>query len=176
MEQTFTYQHAAEKITDALGVSDELDNKCSEIIYFASICNHCMAEEIFESREDAPRSLVTITGDLEKALSLCSNTLEKDYVLLMFRTLHGAVADAIGKYKAINSLSESKKKQFDLMMKMMELRIKEAAKEEDADFIVPTEIFNKIKLVEKSNYNFDVYLDLLKSDVDDLINKAFNES
>jgi hypothetical protein len=37
----------------------------------------------------------------------------------------------------------------------------------------PQEIFRRLKLVRKSNYNFETYLKLINFDSDDLINKAF---
>jgi hypothetical protein len=165
MENVFTFQHDAETITKALNISKDLDNRCHEIIFFSTMVNYCISHEMFDDRETAPRNITTLTGDLEKALSLCSNDQEKNYVLFMFRTVH----ELTTKFISIAELEEKQRKKLNILFNIMEL---ETLGESKAEYS-PQEIFRRLKLVRKSNYNFETYLKLINFDSDDLINKAF---
>ena len=179
METTiFKFNHSISKINDALGISQELNKKCSEIIFFSAISNHYIANELFDDRTTAPSSLTTMTGDLEKCISLCSSDEELHYMLLMFRQFHEISLDSIAKYTLRSELDGSKRKHLDLMMQMMDLKIEEKAGDMCAECITPSEMFKKIDCVKKSRYNFDKYLNLINvnnNGVDDMINTAFNE-
>lgn len=173
----FNFKHNVSKIIDALGITEELNKKCSEIIFFSAISNHYIANELFDDRTDAPPSLTTMTGDLEKCISLCSSDEELHYLLLMFRQFHEISMDSIAKYTLRNELDGSKRKHLDLMMQMMELKIEEKADDMCAECITPSEMFKRIDCVKKSRYNFDKYLQLMTSDnrANDIINTAFND-
>ena len=163
MENVFTFQHDAETITKALNISNALDKRCHEIIFFSTLSNHVISHEMFDDRRDAPRNTTTTTGDLEKALSLCSNNEEKNYVLFMFRTVHELTTKAM----AIGELDEKQRKKLNLLFSVMELEISG----ESGKAYTPSEILDRLKLVKKSNLNFDKYLKLVEFDSDDLINK-----
>ena len=164
----FKFHHDSVKIYDAFGMSKEFDKKCREIIHFAAIANHLMVEDLFDNREDAPRSLTTLTGDLEKAISLCQNQDEVHYILFNFNQFHDIAIDTLAKYKMMNELSGIQKQKLDVMLKMMEIKLKEQAEEESLSMISPTEMFNKIELVKQSKYDFEKYLSLIQSN--ELIN------
>ena len=105
-----------------------------------------------------------MSGDLEKALSLVNTDQEKDYVLFMFRQLHMAVQTSIAKKQVLEEMSGMDKKKAELVMKMLELKIEEKAEEADVNsFLTPSAVFNRIRLVEESRYNFDKYLLLLQN-------------
>jgi hypothetical protein len=174
METTFKFSHTEDAIQDALGLSKETDDKCSEIIFFSTLSNHLMARELFDDIEEAPKALITKTGDLEKCLSLCSTELEKDYVLLMFNQIHDMAIESIAKHIVFEKMQGEDKRKLQLMMELMEIKIKEAAEKEKAGHFLPTEIFKKIDLVKKSRYNFEKYLQLVNNNVDDIINKSLS--
>jgi hypothetical protein len=167
-KSTFKFDHESVKIYDAFGMSKEFDKKCREIIHFSAISNHLMAEELFDDRADAPRSLTTLTGDLEKAISLCENQQEVYYVLFNFSQFHDIAIDSIAKHKMMTELTGIQKEKLDVMMKMMEIKLKEEAKEQSMGMISPMDMFNKIELVKQSKYNFEKYLGLISSN--ELIN------
>jgi len=174
METTFKFSHDENTIQKALGLPQDVDAKCCEIIFFSTLSNHLMAKELFDDVEEAPKSLITKTGDLQKCLSLCSNELEKDYVLLMFNQLHEMTLQSIAKHIVFEKMEGEDKRKLSLMMELMEIKIKEVAEKEKAEHILPTEIFKKIDLVKKSRYNFEKYLQLVNNNVDDIINKSLS--
>lgn len=163
MVQTFNFQHNASKVAQALGVNPQTEDRCIEIINFCTISNYLISHEMFDDRDDAPNNLTTLSGDLEKALSLVSNQEEKDYVLFMFRTLHDAVQATIAKYEVLNELQGVDKKKAELVLQMIELKLEEKTEEDRDNYITPSSMFNRIKIVQQSNYNFQTYLTLLEN-------------
>lgn len=163
-KSTFKFQHDAPKVAQALGVNSTTEEKCLEIIIFSTINNFLLSEQLFDTREDAPSKLTSTSGDLETALHLVETEQEKDYVLFMFRQLHMAVQTSIAKKKALEEMTGMDKKKAELIMQMLELKIEEKAEEVDIDsFLTPGAVFNRIKLVEESKYNFEKYLLLLQN-------------
>lgn len=177
MENVFKFQHDAEKINLALGLSDELDLKCLDIVVFSTISNHLLSEELFDSKDLAPKSLTTISGDLEKAISLCSNEDEKNYVLLIFKQTHDMAIDVVSKYKALNEADPREKFKMELVMKLLDFRIDDIASEMGAEHLrlTPSNLFKRLDYVKKSRYNFDKYLSLVNNKTDDILKNIFKE-
>lgn len=164
VQTTFNFNHDTPKVAQALGVNSNTEDKCIEIIIFSTISNFLISEELFDSRDEAPSKLTTMSGDLEKALSLVNTDQERDYVLFMFRQLHMAVQTSIAKKQVLEEMTGMDKKKAELVMKMLELKIEEKAEESEVDsFLTPSSVFNRIRLVEESRYNFDKYLLLLQN-------------
>lgn len=159
----FKFQHESEKIYDAFGMSKEFDKKCREIIHFAAISNHLIAEELFDNRADAPRSLTTLTGDLEKAISLCQNQDEVNYVLFNFNQFHDMAIDILAKHKLLSELDGIKKEKLNVLLKMMEIKLKEEAEDSSLQMISPMDMMNKVDLIKQSKHDFEKYLGLLIS-------------
>ena len=160
----FKFQHNAEKLYDAFGMSEAFDKKCREIIHFAAISNHLIAEELFDDRADAPRSLTTLTGDLEKAISLCQNQDEVNYVLFNFNQFHDMAMDTLAKHKLLSELDGIKKEKLNVLLKMMEIKLKEEAEDSSLQMISPMDMMNKVDLIKQSKHDFEKYLSLLSSD------------
>lgn len=177
MENVFKFQHDAEKINLALGLSDELDLKCLDIIVFSTISNHLISEELFDSKDLAPKSLTTISGDLEKALSLCSNEDEKNYVLLIFKQTHDMAVEVVAKYKALNEADPREKLKMELVMKLLDFRIDDIASQVGAEHLrlTPSNLFKRLDYVKKSRYNFEKYLSLVNNKADDILKNIFKE-
>lgn len=175
METTFKFSHDEDALDKALGISDGVEKKCTEIILFSAFSNHLLGRELFDQEDEAPRSLKTKTGDLEKSISLCSNEQEKEYLLLMFHQLHTMAMESIAKYIMLNKINGPEKKKLSLMLELIEMKISEKAEEEKADFIKPSEMFNRIEFVKQSRYNFDKYLQLLGDSSKSIINKFYTE-
>jgi len=176
-ETVFNFHHSMEDFNDALGISKEIDEHCQDIIYFSAMSNHLCGRELFEDIKDIPKQLTTVTGDLEKSISYAKNQTELQYMLLIFRKYHDITLDIISKYEALAFMDGTEKRKFNLMMEQIEITLEEKVKErEGSSFISPKSLFNKIKLVKESRYNFDKYLELVeesKYSVDDRMYKAF---
>ena len=177
MENVFNFQHDAEKINQALGLSDELDLKCLDIVIFSTICNHFLTEELFDSRDLAPKALTTMSGDLQKALSLCSNEDEKNYVLLIFKQTHDMASEVIAKHKMFNEADPKEKIKLELMMKLLDFKIDDIASQVGAEHLrlTPSNLFKRFNLVKKSKYNFDNYLSLLNNRGEEILNNIFKD-
>ncbi len=165
VETVFQFQHESGKINDALGLSYEQDIKCREVVFFSAISNHFIGMELFDNEDEKPRSLSTLTGDLEKALSLLDSDIEKYYMLLLFRNTHTLALEVIAKFNLMNKIGDSEKKKLKLMLDLLEVKLEEKKQEEeDFDFFSPTEMFKKIEYVQQSRYNFNKYLELVTND------------
>ena len=168
MENVFQFQHDADKINDALGLSYEQDAKCREVVFFSAFTNYLIGTELFDSEDERPRSLSTMTGDLEKAMSLLDDDREKSYMLLLFRTNHNLALEVIAKYRVLETADKSERRKLDLILGLLELRIEEKSKErkeqdEDFEYYSPTDMLKRIEYVKESRYNFQKYYSLVSS-------------
>ena len=177
MENVFQFQHDAEKLSVGLGVDSTMETRCREIVLFSMISNHFMAEELYDDIHQAPKTLTTMTGDLQKCLSLCTTDLERNYVLLMFRELHDLGTQAIAKYMVFNGTTGEKKEELSLLLQMINLDMKRRAAQEGGKYTTSTALFEKIDLIKKSRYNFDRYMQLSngETEVDEILNNIFKD-
>jgi len=164
----FNFNHEAEDFSSALGLPKTIDTYCREIIYFSSITNHLLGKELFDTEADIPKALTTKTGDLEKCLTFVKTDIEHDYLLLIFHKAHELVLESIAKYNFLQQATESERKKFEIMMKVIELKLEED--EEKSAFESPTMMFNRIEHVKQSRYNFKKYLTLVAREVQDVRN------
>ena len=129
------------------------------MVFFSCFSNYFIIKDLFDDENDAPKSLNTVTGDLEKALKLTCNEMEKDYLLLTFKNYHEIALETIAKYQLLNRLGEKEKKKVDLMLQMIQLKIDEKDLEEgeSESFINPKIMFQKVEIAKKNLYNFEKY-------------------
>lgn len=156
----FTFNHEEKKINRAVGVPDKIYEKVKDIVFFSTFSNYFIIKDLFDDENDAPKSLNTVTGDLEKALNLTCNEMEKDYLLLTFKNYHEIAIETIAKYQLLNKLGEKEKKKVDLVLQMIQLQLNEDNKLEDDEsesFINPTVMFKKVEIAKKNLYNFEKY-------------------
>ena len=178
MEKVFEFQHDAENVNLALGLSNEIDIKCIDIILFSAVSNHFLVDELFESKKEAPLQLVTMSGDLEKALSLCTNERERSYVLFIFRQTHELCYEMLTKYEVLNSSDPKEKLKMEIVMKIMDLKLDDISEELGVRHVKmnPTEMFKKIELIKKSRYDYKNYLALSNTgSIDSLLGKVFDD-
>jgi hypothetical protein len=107
VKEVFTFNHDVENVNEALGLSDEQDDACREAIFFSTISNYLIGLELFDEPNDVPKSLKTMTGDLEKSLGLVTTEKEKSYLLFIFKNMHDLCIESIAKYKFLKD-SEGK--------------------------------------------------------------------
>ena len=67
------FNHDDQIFHRALNITDEVKTVVREKIFFSSFSNALQAMDLFENIDDAPRSLSTVTGDLEKCLQIFIN-------------------------------------------------------------------------------------------------------
>ena len=173
MESIFNFNHESEKINEALGVTDALDAKCTNIILFSTAANYYIVEDLYESRDEAPKNLKTLSGDLNKALTLCQTEEEKNYTLFIFDRTHKLVKEVIERFIDKNKGTEADTIKLEILSKLLDLRIAEEIKKRDIDgddykgllgVISPSNLIKNVKLVKKSNYNFDKYMALVNDE------------
>jgi hypothetical protein len=174
------FNHEMDDFHLAMGISEETKTICRERIFFSTFSNSLQADELFDDRDEAPKSFSTVTGDLERLISMITNPLEYEYSLLTFMMFQRMAKEVYSMYRNTNEDSaESREQQIKMqilkgIMKLKELKDREEAGEDyndDDDNGVEAyskeSIMERIKLVKKSGYNFDKYLVLVKNQNND---------
>lgn len=159
IEKLLKFKHDSNKIPTALGLSEEIDNKCREIIHFSAFTNYFIKEDFFsDDDETAPKNLTTTTGILEKSLSLCKTEEEKLYTIFIFRALHDNCTKAICAYKVYNEETDEKeKKKMKMMMELAELKAMVDDETDRSDYLTPKDMFKKIAAARENMYSFEKY-------------------
>jgi hypothetical protein len=154
------FNHEKENIHEALCLSDDVKNVVREKIFFSTFSTALAAEELFDSIDDAPSQLTTVTGILEKVIGLVSDT-EYDYMLLTFYNWHDLARHAYKHYKMINDTNVSS--EIKTKMKILELLQglkddSDSSEEKKSGELNPKDVLKRINLTKKSGYNFDKYM------------------
>jgi len=169
------FNHDEEIFHRALSISDDVKNVVREKIFFSSFCNGLQAMDLFEDINDAPRSLSTVTGDLEKCLQLTDGHEEYEYALLCFTMYQRLTKPILAEYKMKNSTDPEDREamlKHRIIEAIMELK-READKSDDDSEEYPdeekgpfavnqTRMMTRLKYVKKSNYNFNKYMNLMQ--------------
>ena len=161
LENIFKFQHTSDDIPTALGLPVDIDKKCREIIHFSVFTNYFIKKEFFENDDETPENLTTITGMLEKSLSLCKTDQERVYTLFIFRNIHKNCSQAIGAWETLDEEKDEKaKKKLQMLLELVEL--KALSEEEDrANLLTPKDMFKKIEAARNNMYNFDKYYNVI---------------
>lgn len=185
--------HSQDGLHSALGISKSTVVLCRERIFFCHFANTLQSIDLFGDRDDAPRELTTVTGDMQRTLQMITDPLEYEVTLLHFLAFHRMAQEAFSHWKFHNdpdNSSEDKLKLelLKLVSKLKDLRDKaEDEQDEDpsdnnvhADLNIDS-VVDRIDMVKKSKYNFGRYLQLLgistkpnHDDVDRMINGLFD--
>lgn len=159
----FNFNHESDKIPVAMGFTEEFDDLCREKVMFSAISTHFITEEFFDSEEEVPQNMNTITGVLEKTLKICKDESEKMYTLLIFRNTFDTAAQALAKYKVMQEEDDKTKKKLSILMELVEL--KALMDEEDRSHITtPKDLFKKIEAVKNNLYSFEDYYKQIKNE------------
>lgn len=168
------FNHDEDNFHLALGVSDETKNICRERIFFAIFSNSLQADELFDDVDDVPKEFRTVTGDLQRLLSMITNPVEYEYTLLTFMMYQRMAKEVYSVYRNTNvENAESREERIKMeiirsIMKLKELKDREEsgleADEDDVEVFTKESIMQRIGLVKKSGYNFDKYLLLVRND------------
>lgn len=188
------FNHEIENFHQAIGIPDDMRTRARERIFFSSFSNALQRSELYEDEEDAPKSLRTITGDLDRCLSMVSDPLEYEYTLIMFHRTQTKAMETYAYYMHISDPDLGKEDQFKI--KMFEL-LEEMKSSEDEfsdddliDKLTRKNMVRRIKFVKDSHHNFETYMNMLShwagvepasipknrnNDVDDLLNNLFSD-
>lgn len=176
------FNHTKDEFHEAMNIPSYVRTKCRERIFFAAFSNALQRAELFEDEDDAPKDMSTVTGDLQRCLKMINDPLEYEYTLLTFYGHQRMAMEAYGRYKYLNSTSQSKEDKIKLSIinLMMDLKDKQddeetSTKEEDEiDNITVNTTIKRISLVKSSHYNFETYLKLITKKLSSRPDADFN--
>lgn len=176
------FNHTKDEFHEAMNIPGYIRTKCRERIFFAAFSNALQRAELFEDEDDAPKDMSTVTGDLQRCLKMINDPLEYEYTLLTFYGHQRMAMEAYGRYKYLNSTSQSKEDKIKLSIinLMMDLKDKQddeetSTKEEDEiDNITVNTTIKRISLVKSSHYNFETYLKLITKKLSSRPDADFN--
>jgi hypothetical protein len=191
--QNHRFNHNEDTIHRALGISRETMITCRERIFFCHFANSLQSIDLFPSRDEAPKQLTTVSGDLERVLNMTHDALEYEVTLLNFNMYQKMASSAFAQWQMEND----KDSEHAIKMQVLKLlhKLKEASdksKEEENDDIeddvngklTEESVVERIELVKKSKYNFSKYMQLVgfplhvnsesSFDVDGLLNGLFD--
>ncbi len=173
------FNHEEEMFHRALNVTDDIKNIVREKIFFSSFSNALQAMDLFEDLDDAPRSLCTVTGDLEKCLQMIDSQQEYEYALLSFTMYQRLTKPILAEYKMKNSSDPEDREamlKHTIIEAIMELKREKDREESDEESFDDEEkgpfavnhsrMMTRLKYVKKSNYNFAKYMNLLQGNKD----------
>lgn len=162
MKELFKFNHECPDFSGALGVPDDIETRCREMIFFASISSKFIAKEFYEG-EEPPRSLCTVTGHLERTLVLTNDIQEQLYILVVFRQMHELAMSSYQKWCQLGECNDMEKKKLDLILQLIDLKGQEIAKKnEGSKYVTDKEMFKRIELISTNISNFPKYLDDLQ--------------
>lgn len=187
------FNHAEKSFHSALNMSRSTVITCRERIFFTHFANTLQSFELFASRDDAPREMTTVTGDLQRTLSMITDPAEYELTLLHFMSFHRMATEAFGHWKFHNDKENSEEEKLKLELLKLVSRLKGLKdKEEDDDDnddddykgvhndINLDSVSKRVDLVIKSKYDFARYMDLLghplrNPEVDDMLRGLFSD-
>lgn len=174
------FNHSKEHFHDAMNIPTYVRTRCRERIFFAAFSNALQKQELFEDEDDAPKEMSTVTGDLQRTLSMITDELEYEYTLLTFYGHQKIAMEAFGRYKYLNSKDQSKedKLKLSIINLIEQLRDKDDEDDEEEkdelDNINVNTVIKRISIVKDSHYNFDVYLKQLTKKLSSRPDSDFN--
>lgn len=174
------FNHSKDHFHDAMNIPSYTRTRCRERIFFAAFSNALQRQELFEDEDDAPKEMSTVTGDLQRTLSMITDELEYEYTLLTFYGHQKMAMEAFGRYKYLNSKDKSKedKLKLSIINLIEELRDKDEEdndKEEDElDNVTVNTVIKRISIVKDSHYNFETYLKQLTQKLSSRPDSDFN--
>lgn len=170
------FNHEREEFHEALHISDEMRLTIREKVFFSSFSNALQAMELFEDLNDAPRSLSTVTGDLERALSMVDSQEEYEYMLLSFTMYQRLTKPILAEYRMSNSKDAQDRESMlkhtiiEAIMELKRQKDKEDGNDDEDDdpdekgpfAISHSRMMQRIKYVKKSKHNFNAYMNYMQ--------------
>lgn len=183
-----TFDHTEEGFHSALGVDKQTVILCRERIFFNHFANTLQSIELFGDRDNAPREMTTMTGDLKRTLEMITDPLEYEVTLIHFISFHRMATEAFAHWKFVNDSENSTEDKLKLELLMLVKKLKATSDDEDDDSphnnINVDTVMKRVDLVKKSKYDFSKYMDLVghpiksnnHNDVDDMLRGLFSDN
>ena len=184
-----TFNHTEEGFHSAIGVDKNTVIVCRERIFFNHFVNTLQSLELFSDRDDAPREMTTMTGDLQRTLQMISDPLEYEITLIHFMSFHRLACEAFAHWKFMNDSDISTEDKLKLELLHLVKKLKSASDDDDDDKDNPHNNINvdtvmkRVDLVKKSKYDFSKYMELVGyplktnnfNEVDDILRGLFSD-
>lgn len=174
------FDHSKDHFHDAMKIPSYIRTRCRERIFFSAFSNALQKQELFEDEDDAPKEMSTVTGDLQRTLSMITDELEYEYTLLTFYGHQKLAMEAFGRYKYLNSKDKSKedKLKLSIINLIQELKDRddedEEREEDEIDNVTVNTAIKRISIVKDSHYNFETYLKQLSQKLSSRPDSDFN--
>lgn len=189
--KTKTFDHTEEGFHSAMGVDKDTVVLCRERIFFNHFANTLQSIELFGDRENAPREMTTMTGDLKRTLEMITDPLEYEVTLIHFISFHRMATEAFAHWKFINDSDTSAEDKLKLELLHLVKKLKDASSDDEDDDdkenphnnINVDTVMKRVDLVKKSKYDFSKYMELVghpikvknHTDVDDMLRGLFSD-
>lgn len=175
------FNHSKDHFHDAMNIPSYTRTRCRERIFFAAFSNALQRQDLFEDEEDAPKEMSTVTGDLQRTLSMITDDLEYEYTLLTFYGHQKMAMEAFGRYKYLNSKDQSKEDKLKLSIINLIQELKDRDDDDDSkeeedelDNVTVNTVIKRISIVKDSHYNFETYLKQLTQKLSSRPDSDFN--
>ena len=175
------FNHSKDHFHDAMNIPSYTRTRCRERIFFAAFSNALQRQDLFEDEEDAPKEMSTVTGDLQRTLSMITDELEYEYTLLTFYGHQKLAMEAFGRYKYLNSKDQSKEDKLKLSIINLIQELKDRDDDDDSkeeedelDNVTVNTVIKRISIVKDSHYNFETYLKQLTQKLSSRPDSDFN--
>lgn len=174
------FDHSKDHFHDAMKIPSYIRTRCRERIFFSAFSNALQRQELFEDEDDAPKEMSTVTGDLQRTLSMITDELEYEYTLLTFYGHQKLAMEAFGRYKYLNSKDKSKEDKLKLSIINLIQELKDRDDEDDEreedeiDNVTVNTAIKRISIVKDSHYNFETYLKQLSQKLSSRPDSDFN--
>lgn len=158
LEKVLSFKHDSDNLQVAMGLPEGIDNKCREIVHFSTFTNYFIKNDFFENENEAPNNLLTVTGVLQKALSLCKTDQEEVYTMFVFKDAHNHCKQALGAFRQFEEETDEKeRKKMQMLMELVELKAMVDDDTDRSDIVTPKDMFKKIRAAKDNMYNFENY-------------------
>lgn len=174
------FDHSKDHFHDAMKIPSYIRTRCRERIFFSAFSNALQRQELFEDEDDVPKEMSTVTGDLQRTLSMITDELEYEYTLLTFYGHQKLAMEAFGRYKYLNSKDKSKEDKLKLSIINLIQELKDRDDEDDEreedeiDNVTVNTAIKRISIVKDSHYNFETYLKQLSQKLSSRPDSDFN--
>lgn len=178
--------HDAEEIFQVFNLTEEEGHRVKYAIAFESFKGCMMTDELYPEPEDAPRTLTTKSGCLERCYQHIDTVAQKELLLFCFLEYHEKWIDRYRTFSRIpkklaeieeefRSKDDDEMSEFEKEAKIMIIKLMQAkAKNETRG------VQHVIDCIRKAKYDFAKFVELYDSDekdddIEDLINKALGK-
>ena len=176
------FNHSKDHFHDAMNIPSYTRTRCRERIFFSAFSNALQRQELFEDEDDAPKEMSTVTGDLQRTLSMITDELEYEYTLLTFYGHQKIAMEAFSRYKYLNSKDQSKEDKLKLSIINLIQELKDRddddddskEEEDELDNVTVNTVIKRISIVKDSHYNFETYLKQLTQKLSSRPDSDFN--